>query len=424
MKKKSFYRMALLLAALLLFGAACGGKGSDPGKESKSSAAEGESLGEGGVTQERATTMYLVKTEGTVGVADGQGTAVPLLAQTGLYSGYGVDTAGKSYAWINLDAVKLTKMDAESEVAIRKEGKALEIEVKKGSLFFHVAEPLGDDESMDIRTSTTIVGIRGTCGWVTVDEWEHLELYLMEGEVEYTFNDPDTGATESATVSAGETAKLARQDDGSFVLEKEDLWTAEFPAFVAWETENEIVQQHLEEYGLSPDMFTDETEAETEPEKKDVVLTMPVTSNEISAALRSRDTNSVTVQSGGQATTLELNFITVDEGKTLIFEEGINIELVNPDDYEEEMGKAPNLSVSGTVIVNGDVINEEGMLYVNGGRMEVSGNIVNGNNAEILIDNGPNGPANPEGQATLVVRGVIQNKGSIDNDGVIEGTIE
>ena len=132
----------------------------------------------------------------------------------------------------------------------------------------------------------------------------------------------------------------------------------------------------------------------------------------------------MTVQSGGQATTLELNFITVDEGKTLIFEEGINIELVNPDDYEEEMGKAPNLSVSGTVIVNGDVINEEGMLYVNGGRMEVSGNIVNGNNAEILIDNGPNGPANPEGQATLVVRGVIQNKGSIDNDGVIEGTIE
>ena len=39
-----------------------------------------------------------------------------------------------SYARINLDDVKLAKLDQNSEITIRKEGKALDIEVKSGSL--------------------------------------------------------------------------------------------------------------------------------------------------------------------------------------------------------------------------------------------------------------------------------------------------
>ena len=97
-------------------------------------------------------------------VSDGTGKDVPLLEDLGLYNGYGVDTRSESYAWINLDDVKLTKMDQESEIAIQKDGKSLEIEVRSGSLFFNVTEPLKDDETMDIRTSTMLVGIRGTCG--------------------------------------------------------------------------------------------------------------------------------------------------------------------------------------------------------------------------------------------------------------------
>ena len=62
--------------------------------------------------------------------------------------------------------MKLAKLDQDSEIAITKEGKEMEIEVKSGSLFFNATEPLADDKSMNIRTSTMIVGIRGTCGWV------------------------------------------------------------------------------------------------------------------------------------------------------------------------------------------------------------------------------------------------------------------
>ena len=93
--------------------------------------------------------------------------------------------------------MKLTKLDQDSEIAITKEGKELEIEVKSGSLFFNVTEPLADDETMDIRTSTMMVGIRGTCGWVTQDT-----AALLEGTVEVTAGE------RSVTISTGEIAVL------------------------------------------------------------------------------------------------------------------------------------------------------------------------------------------------------------------------
>ena len=81
-----------------------------------------------------ATTMHLRKTEGAVGVSDGEGKEVTPKNDLGLYSGYQVGTQAESYAWIDLDKVKLTKLDQDSEVEINKEGKKLEINVKSGSL--------------------------------------------------------------------------------------------------------------------------------------------------------------------------------------------------------------------------------------------------------------------------------------------------
>lgn len=176
-----------------------------------------------------ATTMHLKHTEGTVAVSDEAGEAVELLENLGLYSGYGVGTRSESYAWINLDDVKLTKMDQESEIAIQKEGKRLEINVKSGALFFNVTEPLAEDESMDIRTSTMVVGIRGTCGWVEVPDAEHMNLYLLEGTVECSVGD------KTVTVHAGETAAMTA--DGEITV---TAFTApRIPAFVRKEIEDD-----------------------------------------------------------------------------------------------------------------------------------------------------------------------------------------
>lgn len=183
--------VALLLGAALLL-SACG---SDPS----------------------ASAMRLMRSQGQVDVSDDAGAEVELLENLSLYSGYEVDTRQESFAWINLDNVKLTKMDQESEITIQKDGKKLEIEVKSGSLFFNVTEPLEDDETMDIRTSNITVGIRGTCGWVAEDA-----VALLEGTVSVTAGE------QTVTVSAGEMAVMS--PDGT--LEVKKLSAKDIPAFV------------------------------------------------------------------------------------------------------------------------------------------------------------------------------------------------
>lgn len=163
-----------------------------------------------------ATSMHLRKTEGTVDVSDGEGKEVAAKDNLGLYSGYQVGTWEKSYAWIDLDKVKLTKLDQDSEIEIAKEGKQLAINVKSGSLFFNVTEPLDDDETMNIATSTMMVGIRGTCGWVSDNT-----AALLEGTVEVAAGD------QTVTVNAGEMAVLT---DGT--LEVKPLTANDVPAFV------------------------------------------------------------------------------------------------------------------------------------------------------------------------------------------------
>ena len=189
-----------------------------------------------------ATTMRLKRAEGTVAVSDDAGEAVELLENLGLYSGYGVGTRSESYAWIDLDHVKLTKMDQESEIAIQKEGKRLEIEVMSGALFFNVTEPLAEDETMSICTSTMLVGIRGTCGWVEVPDAGHMDLYLLEGTVECSVGD------KTATVHAGEMAAMSA--DGEITVTA--FAARNIPAFVREEIEDNdgLAQAILDASGI------------------------------------------------------------------------------------------------------------------------------------------------------------------------------
>ena len=179
----------------------------------------------GGTT---ATAMHLRRADGTVSVSDGNGKNVPVLDNLGLYSGYGVGTRTASYAWIDLDDVKLAKLDQNSEIAIEKEGKALEIRLKSGSLFFNVTQPLENDETMNIRTSTMLVGIRGTSGWLE-DNGGLSRVYILEGKVECS------AGGQTVQVNAWEFAELTA--DGELVVEPFD--EQDIPAFVREEPDVE-----------------------------------------------------------------------------------------------------------------------------------------------------------------------------------------
>ena len=182
-----------------------------------------------------AATMHLRKTEGTVGVSDGDGKSVDPRENLGLYSGYGVDTSSESYAWIDLDSVKLTKLDQDSEIVITKEDKKLEIEVKAGSLFFNITQPLADDESMNIRTSTMAVGIRGTCGWVVSNGDQGAQLFLLEGTVEAEA----TATGERVQVSAGEMAEVTVNENGETEITVQPFAEEHIAPFVLTELEND-----------------------------------------------------------------------------------------------------------------------------------------------------------------------------------------
>ena len=172
-----------------------------------------------------AATMFLRKTEGTVAVADGEGADIAPAENLGLYSGYTVGTRAESFAWIDLDNVKLAKLDENGEIHIVKDGKNLSIDVNAGSLFFNITEPLAEDETMEIRASSMLVGIRGTCGWVEAPEDGAMRVYILEGRVECAAGE------NTAAVNAGEMAEITA--DGTITVEP--FSAAKVPAFVASE---------------------------------------------------------------------------------------------------------------------------------------------------------------------------------------------
>ena len=188
MKKRTLSALSLFLAALLLCLTFI------PAWAAESSA---------------AAAMLLVRAEGAVNVANGSGRGLSARDNMPLYNGYRVETGAESYAWISLDGAVQIKLDAVGRAEVRKSGRKLELLLTAGSLFFNAAGPLKDDETLNIRTSTMVVDIRGACGWVRViDRWT-AELYVLEGAVQCGVTDPVTGQTKTAQLRGGEKAVAA-----------------------------------------------------------------------------------------------------------------------------------------------------------------------------------------------------------------------
>ena len=155
-----------------------------------------------------AAVMQLMKTEGEVAISNASGRDISLIENMNLYNGYLTNTEEASYAWISLDSEKLAKLDAVSETQVRKNGKKLEILLNSGNLYFDISEPLTEEETLNIRTSTMVMGIRGTSGWVKViDRW-HSQVYILEGTVQCSVMDPVTNQIKSTTLTSGQMAEF------------------------------------------------------------------------------------------------------------------------------------------------------------------------------------------------------------------------
>lgn len=192
----------------------------------------------------RATTMKLTQTEGTVKVKTQNGTTRKISLGMRLYNGNSVETGKESSAYISLDNSKAVKLDENTRASLRQKGKKLDILVKSGQMFFNVSKKLKDNESMNIRTSTMVTGIRGTCGIVEKVSPKVSKLYLLEGKVTFGGEEPvEVSGGQIATVTTVPTAAAAEPD-----IEVTDMVETDIPIFAAEEVMNDpVLQEKIEE---------------------------------------------------------------------------------------------------------------------------------------------------------------------------------
>ncbi|MCR4897170.1 MAG: InlB B-repeat-containing protein, partial [Lachnospiraceae bacterium] len=159
-----------------------------------------------------AVVIRLIERDGAVAMQDEKGSARELLDNMRLNSGSLLTTGADGLLKLDMDATKIVTMVEDSRLAIEKSGKALSLDLQQGSLLFNVTEKLNDDESFDIRTSTMLVGIRGTSAWVDADT---SDLYLLDGNLHITGINPNTGGTRETDITAGQHIRVYLFDDKS-----------------------------------------------------------------------------------------------------------------------------------------------------------------------------------------------------------------
>lgn len=162
-----------------------------------------------------ATTMRLLRIEGTVNLEDSKGSKKPVAENLRFQSGDALNTGADGLATIGLDDAKIVTLDHNSRAEFKKKKNQLELNLTKGALFFNVTEKLKSDEKFDIKTSTMIAGIRGTSGIVYYDETDDLRetIAITDGVVEISATNPDTGETRTAKVEAGKQLKVYLYSD-------------------------------------------------------------------------------------------------------------------------------------------------------------------------------------------------------------------
>ncbi len=184
-------------------------------------------------SQIRATTMRILRIEGEVTLED-DGKPKTVTTNLRLSSGNALSTATQSLVSIGLDDTKIVTLDELSRAIFNQKGKKLDLELTDGSLFFEVQKPLEDDEDMAIRTSTMVVGIRGTSGWVSV-EGDHESLIICDGHVHVIGTNPHTGETKEIEVYAGQRVSTYLYNDrsvDSIMFYVEDVTERDLPEFL------------------------------------------------------------------------------------------------------------------------------------------------------------------------------------------------
>ncbi|MBR1391295.1 MAG: FecR domain-containing protein [Lachnospiraceae bacterium] len=217
-----------------------------------------------------ATTMRILRYEGSVSLFDNDKENT-LMENMLLHSGNVLATQDASYIDISLDDSKVVGLDEASRAEFNQSGKKLDISLVNGGLYFYTTEKLKDDETFDIRTSTMIIGIRGTSGYVRADEETGVTtLQLTSGKVHIEGTNPVTGGKRETDITAGQSVKTYfyndRQGEDSieFIIDsfdEEDLPVYYVKSLVE---QPDVLKAVVEESGLSEEKLREIAQTDTE----------------------------------------------------------------------------------------------------------------------------------------------------------------
>ena len=191
-----------------------------------------------------ATTMRLLRVQGTVNIEDSKGSSKPVIDNLRFQSGDALNTGSDGLASVGLDDTKIITLQNDSRAEFKKKRNRLELKLTKGAVFFNVTEKLRSDETFEIKTSTMTAGIRGTSGIIYYDSKDENRQSVMvtDGVVEISATNPNDNVTRTVKVEGGKKAKVyfyendVQHDSVEFTLEDitfEDLslfmleWIAE-----------------------------------------------------------------------------------------------------------------------------------------------------------------------------------------------------
>ncbi len=184
-----------------------------------------------------ATTMRLLRVVGEVKLEE-NGKEKSIVDNMRLSNGNALSTGEESLVSIGLDDSKIVNLEELSRAEFYQKGKKLVLTLTKGRLFFDVREPLKENESMEIKSSTMVVGIRGTSGYVWIDEETGDEfVYLTDGEVDIVITDAN-GNTKTVHVGAGQRLRLHKNANGEIEAVVEDVAVKDLPLEILRELAN------------------------------------------------------------------------------------------------------------------------------------------------------------------------------------------
>ena len=204
----------------------------------------------------KASTMRLSSYTGDVTLTNENGKVLELKEDKRLFGGNELSTGKESKAYVLLDEDRFVTLMERSIADFIQKGSSISISLEKGDLFFNIARDLEENESLNISTSTMIIGIRGTSGYVRADENGNPVLYLTGGKVMAYAEDPDSGNTDQRKIRAGQKLTVIITD-GEIEMIVEDITEYDLPedAIIEITADRDLLNDVVEETGWDKDIL-------------------------------------------------------------------------------------------------------------------------------------------------------------------------